>query len=122
MGQNQVGLEVRHLLRSGVMSSGPAPNPNIFPSTPIASAQAKASFSRTCQGLNLGQGVALIAGSVLEIDERPVVAGVGHQFGGGRRTERKKTAQHRFALRELFAEEGRRDLGRGCFWEFCHLG
>jgi len=48
--------------------------------------------STGCQGLNLGQRIALIAGAVLEIDERPVIAGIGHQFGGGRRSERKKNS------------------------------
>jgi len=42
------------------------------------------------QSLNLGQRIALVAGAVFEIDEPPVIAGVSHQFGGRRRSERKK--------------------------------
>ena len=73
------------------------------------------------QSLNLGQHVALIAGAVLEIDQPPVVAGVGHQFSGRRRSERKKTAQYRLAMGELFAEQRRRVLGHECLWKSRHF-
>jgi hypothetical protein len=64
----------------------------------------KRNASANCQGLHLGQRISLIAPSVLEVYERPIITGGGHQLGGLCGSQPKEATQYSLAACKSFAK------------------
>jgi hypothetical protein len=64
----------------------------------------KCNASANGQGLHLGQRISLIAPPVLEVYERPIITGSGHQLGGLGRSQPKEATQYSLAARKPFSK------------------